>query len=173
MMKYRLVNLGFLDYVRVVQYWQDIVDADLLKYRLPEVENPSMLDVGGMLKRNGNQSFYVVDEDDNILLESMLTNTQGLIAHIHFSLHPSCNGKKGVEVAMEGLAQYFDLDNTKYEGHKLRCLVGMTPVSNRLAVAFAKRVGFKKVDIIEDVFYNVEKNSFVGAFVSKLTMEDF
>lgn len=169
--RYQLVMVNSENAIttRVVDYWTDLLNAGLLKYRFNESENPTIDTVLEMIHDPKSYSFMVYDPiKDRLCADTMLNNFRGLTAHVHFSIHPDYHGREGVLIARSGAEQLFQL--TDPNGLYLSTLIGLTPVNNLLAVRFIQKVGFKKLDIIDKVFYN--NGIYTDALLTKLTPKD-
>ena len=166
--QYQLIHLHDAEVTDVIQYWQDLLDRDVLKYRIPEVLHPTLSTVQDMLRRMHNSCFVAVDENRKIVGECMLDNFQGLCAMVHFSIHPHCYGRKGVQIAVESSKQLFKLrrDNSKIP--YVQTLLGVTPVSNKLATRFIQKVGFKKVHTLRNAFWLAYNKSYDDGLVTVL-----
>jgi len=150
----------------VEEYWQSLIDHDLLKYRIPEIFNPRLDDVLDMLEKPGQFCFGCVDlAEKRICGECMITGMQGLSAHIHFSVSPGYHGAKAQHMARSGAEQLFNTG--------LHSLIGCTPVDNRLAVRFIKKIGYVFKCYLTDVFVLAyADNKVCDGYISQLTADD-
>ena len=128
----------------VLDYWQRLYNADLLKYRLCDVENPNPADAFTLPQQT---MFMVWDTDlKEIRAEFALTNFTGKAAMVHFSMHPENRPQQSMHYARAVTDQVLNewRDSTE-DAPYLYALYGLTPVTNRAACAFVRRVGFKKI----------------------------
>lgn len=129
-----------------VEYWNSIIDADLLKLRLCDVVNPTIADA---YKAAIPGSYMVYDkEEERIVAEFLLNGFIGKACQVHFSMRPSNSPQQSMKLAREitssVLNEWKTVDGEPY----LMSLYGLTPVCNRAACAFVRRVGFKKIGIL-------------------------
>lgn len=123
-------------YDQTQEYWQVLYMHDLLKYRLCDIENPTWDDVREMIVKFGKNIYFVFGQNE-IVGEFMLENFTGAAAQIHFSVHPKV-GKFNVAITKWTIEQIF-------EHTTIRTLFGLTPVTNRAARIFNRKVGFRKI----------------------------
>lgn len=154
-------------------YWREVMEAGLLKFRLPDVVDPTIEDVAEMVKYKSNISYYLRDSRTGyVYTECMLNNMQGLSAYMHFSMNPKFKGAAGLAFAEFTLGEMFKLQHD-VSGRTLRTFIGLTPITNRLAIRFLHKLKFKKLDIISEVYYNKSIGKYTDGYVSKLTVENF
>ena len=166
------VQAGALPVAKMKAYWEAIIEARLLQSRINDVVNPDMASVIEMHRDKSHMCFYMVDqENDHIAAETMLNHFKGLCAQVHFSVHPNYFGDIAIQIGREGAEQHLSVQHQQ-TGRCLETLIGMTPKNNALAIRFVRKVGFKKLDIIPNMFYNSLTKSYTDCFVSKLTIED-
>jgi hypothetical protein len=170
----RYVRLNIIDLsdYRVVDYWKTLQHKGLLKYRINEVPNPTLRDVREMVEDKENNMCFVMWDPmkKRVCADTMLNNFRGLCAQVHFSIHPDYHGREAIRICKEGAEQHFGLVANE-SGQRLTTLVGLTPANNRLAVKLIQKVGFKIVDVIENLFYNKVSNNYINGILSKLTAE--
>lgn len=168
-----LVHVSSIEFWQAEAYWKKIIERDLLKFRLPDVVDPTIKDVMEMSKIPSNICYYLVDPLSKIIVaEAMLNGVQGLCAYLHFSFNPDFHGVEAVRIANIALSHIFEIRH-KVSDRQLRTLIGMTPLSNRLAIKFLHKLKFKKLDILHDVYYNKINRKYTDSYVSKLTSEVF
>ena len=136
----------------IKDYFQALVDYDLLKERLCNIIDPSWSTVKILLERYGQQIYFVVDpaQDCKILGEFLLESFIGKAAQIHFSVHPENNFSFSLEMCrytMDRVLNKWSCRGNKDEPYLLT-LYGLTPVTNRAACIFVLRAGMKKVGIL-------------------------
>jgi RimJ/RimL family protein N-acetyltransferase len=134
----------------VFRYWKDLKQHNLLRYRVPEIQNPDLDVVSSMLNNKKLWNYICWDNDnDTVIGEVMLSNYCGKAAQAHFSLHPSVFGRKrSVEIGRRGLDYIFQL---KFDGEfAVNNVLGLLPVCNTLAIRWSKVVGFQEVGILKD-----------------------
>lgn len=170
--RYLLVAVYNVHYEDLVKYWADLTDKGMHKARMPEVRDPTVDDFLDMIYNPANINFLLFDGiEGRWCAETMLNNVQGLCAQVHFSIHPQYHGPQAIAIAKAGAEQLFQLQCSQSK-QPLRTLIGMTPQNNSLALRLIKKVGFKVFDILEDLFYNAELNTYVDGCISKLRVED-
>lgn len=139
-----------LDIPRLVlyNYWKALEEANLLWLRLCDVENPTVEDVLQMVENIGAQMYNVYDPDtEKLVADFALTNFTGKAAQVHFSMHPDNSPQYSMHLARTVTDDILDIwgelenPDTPY----LYSLYGLTPVPNRAACAFVRRVGFKRI----------------------------
>ena len=139
-------------------YWQRLYQEDLLKYRLCDTENPAYADVLRMLHYPASATFYstpALDPDhpdhpahNGIAGEFTLEHQTGLAWQIHFSLspdNPTHPYRFNIPFARATLYAVLNCWNPAMRPH---VLYGLTPVSNRRAITFLKKVGFRETGIL-------------------------
>lgn len=137
---------------QVADYWQALMTADTLKYRLCNTEHPGKEDVRKLLMEPFVQSYYVWDRfQKKITAEFMLENFTGSAAQVHFSMLPSNHTPYSIETATWVTNDVLNKwrKNDKDEPF-LKTLYGLTPTTNRVARIFIRRVGFKTLGVIPD-----------------------
>jgi hypothetical protein len=152
----------------VINYWQRLIDSDLLRYRLCDVENPTIDDAKGLMSHNGVSMFMVWDHIlKDLRAEFALTNFTGKAAMVHFSMHPDNEPQRSMHYARTVtdivLNEWGEKDNPS--APFLYALYGLTPVTNRAACAFVQRVGFKKTGILP-MGQRQNGNSYVDAMIT-------
>lgn len=147
-----------VQYAARMRYWEELLRADLLKYRLADVRNPGMEHACWLESQYSNTIFFCFDLHlQKIIGEMTLEGLNGASSRVHFSVLPAIRGESAVTAALVLHDFVFALKRvpldpqTPQEGPRqpyVETLVGVTPVSNRLAVRFIQRVGFKPIGII-------------------------
>ena len=69
-------------------YWQLLAMHDMLRWRFPDIEDPTWSDVQQVIGRNGQNMYYLVNGAGEILTEVTLDRTLGKTALLHFSISP-------------------------------------------------------------------------------------
>ena len=95
-----------------------------------------------------------------------LTNFTGYCAMAHFCILRHYH-QKSVEVGKEGLKVISEIkrkDGTPF----VKSLIGITPVTNRAARAFARRIGFVPISYLKDSCYLYYKKKYVNGILSIL-----
>ena len=132
-------------------YFAKLVDSGLHTcafYDGSVVDGESFISLG----MNTQVIMYLVADtadDSQICGHFHLNGFQGRMAMIHFSLSPTYRGRNGMEIAKKVIKEIFKLQRAS-GGPLVTSLVGITPVSNKLACRFIKRLGFNKVMIGKD-----------------------
>jgi hypothetical protein len=158
---------------KIGKYFGDLVEADLLKYRIPEVKNPTVETAIKMIANKRSHNFFMQDTNTGDFVgEFMTADFRGLAAAIHFSTHPSLWGRNSIAAAKAAIDWLFSLTSQKpYSRPYVKTLIGLTPVSNRLAVRFLKKVGFEIKTIIPDSYYLAYDNKYDDAVLSLKTSD--
>ena len=126
-------------------YWQLLAMHDMLRWRFPDIEDPTWSDVQQIIGRNGQNMYYLVNGTGEILTEVTLDRTLGKTALLHFSMSPLLHPHKklllGRFMPWQILTQWKDGNGEPY----VETLLGMTPVSNKAACRFVKKCGFTPI----------------------------
>jgi hypothetical protein len=144
-------------------YWESLKKLGAYKKRFPHGDVNNFDDFMKVVVDPDSILFLVFNKEDMIPVgEFMLTNFSGLSANIHFSLNPKYY-RWGVQIAQDALRQAFTLERADFPGEKmLESIIGITPVSNKLALMFNEKVGFKEIATIPKGFF-VHGTGFVDA----------
>ena len=132
----------------LIDYWTALYEANLLRHRLCDTKNPTLKDVNDMLADPTVLTFNVFDPERNgLTAEFALTSFTGKAAQVHFSMHPDNKPQYSMMLAREVTDTILNdwREQGKPDTPFLYSLFGLTPVTNRPACAFVRRVGFKKV----------------------------
>ena len=186
--RFQLVPTKTLPIDEVINYWRLIEEADLLKYRLPDVHAPSLQDVRDMICDPKNACFSVVDTTphlhpipklhgakgdvlrSSIAADIMLNAVQGAAAQLHFSVNPDYHGRLSTLVGKQGVYQTFELRRQDHPNIRLRTLIGLTPITNKLALRLVKNVGFKRMCVLTNAYrLAYSDDAIVDCVVSQLT----
>lgn len=146
---YEIITLEKASTSEVQSYWQDLIEADTLKYRLSDINCPQLDDVLAMMYNKNNTCFYVRDQFRGIVADFMFENFKGESAQVHFSMNP--NNPTQENVFLAETTTYQVLNNWKKRDSDepyLTTIYGVTPTCNRVATMFIYKAGFKKVGII-------------------------
>lgn len=138
---YQIKPIVQWDYEAVQEYWQLLYMHDRLKYRLCDVEDPTWADVIEMITHKGKH-MYMVGLDDKIVGEFLLENFTGRAAQMHFSVRPGLNAAESFALARFTSDQLLE--------SYLDTLFGLTPASNRAALIYNMRAGFKRVGVLHN-----------------------
>ena len=152
----------------LIDYWTALYDANLLRHRLCDTKKPTLKDVNDMLADPTVLTFNVFDPERNELTaEFALTSFTGKAAQVHFSMHPDNKPQYSMMLAREVTDKI--LNEWSEQEHPdapfLYSLFGLTPVTNRPACAFVRRVGFKKVGTLPGG-QRVNGSEFVDAMIT-------
>ena len=133
----------------IERYWKDLLENDLLRYRLCDLKGPKIEDAM-TLTAQFLQYFLVDPADSRIRAEFVLNNFTGKAAQVHFSMHPDNTPQRSLHLARrvtdQVLNEWTPVD--KPDEPFLYSLFGLTPVDNRAACAFVQRVGFRKLGVL-------------------------
>lgn len=131
-----------------VTYWKAIADADLLKLRMCDCQDPDIDDVVSMLARHPDTVYYIIDlSQDMIAGEFIITPVVGKIGTVHFSSNPKIPFKLSVALGAwctDKVLNEWRVRDTSDEPY-LTSLVGLTPALNRRACLYVIKTGFKRV----------------------------
>lgn len=171
--RYELVHISQCHSSQVKAYWYALSLENVLKARIFDANKPTLDDVAKMIKNKNNQSFYVRDKEADILVaDAMLNNAKGLVCQVHFSVHPGYYGAEALTVVNSGLKGLFNLTDSRSD-KTIQALVGVTPIKNRLAICFLRKIKFKKLDILPGIYYTEGTNKYHDAQLSILKKEEF
>lgn len=133
---------------KVTEYWQSLIDDDLLKYRLADIKNPSQKDVDWLTSTYAGSMFYIIHEQ-RVCGEVTLEGFTGLAAKIHFSAAKGAKGDIAILGAKKALEFIFGLRRSQDRSVPwVHSVIGVTPESNKLAVRYMKRVGFTPLAVL-------------------------
>jgi hypothetical protein len=137
---------------KVAEYWNDLINADKLKYRMSDVVSPKMPEVMSMIRRSGDHMYMVSREKKcTIVAEFMLEGFTGRSAQVHFSMHPDNSLPDNTTIVKSTLRSI--LSKWRHPDDRsqpyLDSLFGLTPVHNRRACIFVLRAGMKKMGTIK------------------------
>lgn len=132
---------------KVEYYFQRMSQADTLKYRLSDIDDPKWLDMLEVIHRM-YQNMYLVMEGDVILGEFTFENFTGRAAQSHFSTSPDIDTKKRIEIGRYAAKYSLTRIIPDTEDYFLDALYGLTPLCNRAACIFALKIGYKKQGIL-------------------------
>jgi hypothetical protein len=156
----------------VVEYWGAVKQAGLLRHRLFDTVDPDINDVKEMLDYTNNVCYIMYDEAERrVCADTMLNNVSGLVAQVHFSIHPDYLGRRAIEICRAGAEQHFR-SRINTTGETLGTLFGITPVENFLAIRLIKRVGFKPITVLNKVCFMAERRLHVDGLLTILKSED-
>lgn len=133
-------------------YWLDLEKANLLRYRLCDLKDPTWHDAMHMMQTLHPHSLYfLVDPTDmRITAEFLLTNFSAKTAQVHFSMHPDNTPQRSLHLARRVTTELLNEWTVAADNKEpyLLSLFGLTPINNRAACAFIQRVGFKKAGVL-------------------------
>lgn len=170
--RYHMLHINKLSDYTVVDYWQTLLEKGLLAQRLYDTVDPKLSDVEEMLASPDNLCYIMWDaKERKVCADTMINNIRGLVAQVHFSMHPDYFGKETVRIAKEGVEQHF-LTKIRPTGEYIQTLFGITPVRNRMAVRFIQKVGFKPICQFEKVCYMADLNQHEDGLLTQLNVKD-
>ena len=139
-------------------YWQRLAAQGLLSWRLCDVLDPDYMDVLRMLSNPMSATFYVSlrvppehpahPGHNGIAAEFTLEHQTGRAWQLHFSMspdNPTHPYKFNIPLARATMHAVF---NSWTPDLRPATLYGLTPMSNRRAIAFLKKVGFREIGIL-------------------------
>jgi hypothetical protein len=131
-------------------YWMDLHEADLLKYRWSDMEDPKPIDIIDYTRTTPHMYNIVDTATGLVIADFSLGPFTGKAAQVHFSLHPASPPSFNVYLASvvsdKILYQWNDIHNL--EESFVDTLFGITPVKNRVACIFIRKAGFKSMGIL-------------------------
>ena len=117
--KYEFRPLLSLDADCVQQYWQTLGQYAKLQDRFLDVEDPQWEDVKGVIRDHGSNMYCIV-EGKTVVGEVQIANAFGMVAQLHFSVHPEKSFKEKISIIATG--QLVLMKNPA-----IASLVGFTP----------------------------------------------
>lgn len=150
--RYHFVECTTLRNTFVEEYWEALLRSGRLRWRFPEVRNPTLKDVADLIGFPYARTFLAYDAlFDRVAGETTVERLNGLSTMVHLSIHPSYYGDDAVEMARAG-ARFLFSNLTHPEGRNLTTLIGLIPESNRLAQRFTEKVGYERKTILTNAF---------------------
>ena len=141
----KIVKTQHVDRDDLQYYWQSLYMHDMLRWRFPDIKEPTWTDVQQVIGRNGENMYYLVDSTGEILTEITLELTLGKMALLHFSIRPLLHPRQklflGKFIPWQVLTKWHDDQGKPF----VETLLGMTPRSNRAACMFVKKCGFTPI----------------------------
>lgn len=145
-----VIPLENVPHAFVLGYWDDLHFAGLLKYRICDEVDPDLASAVRLMDACKPHVYFVVREN-RVVAEFSLTGFTGKSAQVHFSMHPDNSPQESMHYARtctdSVLHEWFDGNDA--EEPFLYSMYGLTPVPNRAACAFVRRVGFKKIGVLK------------------------
>lgn len=176
--QYALVHHSLVSEEKQIEYWQALIDANLLKYRMADVKNPTLDDVQKMVENPNNSTFYIFDlrhetpPNCPIVMEGMLNNPQPPCTQTHFSAHPSLHRHDLIQAGRQAIQQVFNL-RFNNPPILIQSVIGITPVTNRLALRFVRNMGYTEKCVLTKAFSLAYSDDAVAdAILSQLTVDE-
>lgn len=120
-----------------------------------------------------NIFILIWDEDKhNFVAHCFLNDFSGLVCKIHFGLLKSALGGYGIQLAKLVTKRLFAFRRADSDLPLMTSLIGVTPETNKLAVRFLQRAGFKVIDYIPHLCYLYYEKQYVPGFVSRISNTD-
>ena len=114
-----------------------------------------------------NLFMLVYDNHSSLPVGHIHANSfDGLTCMGHFSFLRKIHGKQCVAVGRESLRQFFAWRAADSELPVATSMMGLTPVTNRLACRFVERIGFKPIYEIPDACYLRKTDEYVPGMLS-------
>lgn len=129
------------------EYWGALYEADTLKYRFSDMDDPTPSEVVSAVQ-NTSHCYNVVDTATGMIVADFsLGPFTGKAAQVHFSMLPGQPTSRSLFLADEvtNMILYQWKEVLGLEDSFLNTLFGITPVDNRPACIFIRKVGFKPV----------------------------
>ena len=121
------------------------------------------------MKHPGNQ-LWVFMEDGEPLVFFWLNSFEGRTARVHFCAFKTVWGRRAKEIAADGLK--LCLTDRDGKGPLLDCLIGYTPVRNRLACRFIQKIGMRPVGEVPNLLFDAYEGQSITGLITSCTMED-
>jgi len=149
-----------------VDYYAKMDDQGLIEDAFPD---GSMTSIAGFMAMCNELSSSVIFARDittgEVAGHCYLTEQRGLACQVHFAVLKGFHGPIAITMAKDIARQVF-------KHSSLKTLVGLTPVTNRLALRFIDRVGYKVIGIIPYTYYIAKIDEYVDGVLSTLTPEN-
>lgn len=92
-------------------------------------------------------------------------------ASVHFNMFRWTWGPRALQMCRQGVFELLHMEHNGNGKHKLEVLVGQTPVTNRLAIKFIQKIGFKPIGRIPGALFDFKSQSYVDAYMSYISRE--
>jgi hypothetical protein len=154
---------------RLSRYWDQLSADGLIERAFPDGSKKCAADLMDYIKSEDCCSFFVTYAGQDVGTIS-LDNFHGLTCHGHFNMIKGVRGY-GVGLMKTAVEQLFLLK--REEGYNfIDCIVGITPIDNRLACQFVERIGFKPISIWPAAGFSAKRNGWVDCLVTDLRREE-
>lgn len=152
------------------QYWHRLADDDLNLWAFPEGDIKDFGDfVVDILQDRSSITFFMYDlEDNEVAGHFQLTGWQGLVAHAHFNILRKWHGKEALNMCRQAHSWAFECKREDGKTPWVETIVGITPVTNRAALLFVKRLGYKTVLTLPHSYWYYTGNEFVDGIVTTI-----
>lgn len=151
-------------------YWRQLLHDQLVDSLFYDTKMRSFWDFLAFALDN-NKIFYVVFriDDPHPVGHFHLTHFEGLTARLHFSLLRQVHGPEALKIAKATLHLIFkEMRDEPQPRPLVQTLFGITPTSNRLAIRFLTRSGFKPLATIQNACFIHERNEYIPALLSMI-----
>jgi len=162
---YRTVHVTSKTIFLAQDYWNRLNVDGLARTAFPEKDVRTMEEFTSMAMDNYNVLLIVIDRNNEPTAHVNLNGFKGMSALVHFSILKKWHGPLAIQMARNVCRQIFESERTPGVDY-LRTLIGVTPVRNKLACKFIKRVGFKSVGTVQGCV--ITDDSFEDAMLSLL-----
>jgi len=151
-------------------YWRKLSNAGLHRQRFHAGGVNSAAEFIEAVLAEHSLFFIVYDvKTKDVYGECTLNGFMGKTAQIHFSVMPEFF-RQSIEITRIVLTLLFGLVDANDDKPAVTTLIGVTPETNRLAIKFIQKVGFKHVITIPDMC-NVH-GILVPGFITKLSIDE-
>lgn len=169
------MGIDFLPYIEQDGAWT-MKDSDIMNI-FDRIEAQRLKDVvfyefGGDrewfldIMKNGENQMYVVFDHPSVAGIVWLNRFEGRSARLHFCFLQGYGGDYAIEVARKWLEIVLNKRNM-YD-----VLVGVTPVKNKAAIGFLKKVGVTVAAVIPNYVYSKKTQQSEPAMMSYFTKEN-
>ena len=170
------MNFTILPYVHVDNVWSlpdawvyDIFTAmlknNLVKRVFVDGSVKTHADFMAKCRSKGVLFFVAVNQNDELCAVAWLNSWGYQHCFAHLCMFPVVWGKHSIKLAQKIIRYWFTFK--KADGSvMLKTIMGNTPESNRLAVRFNEKIGFKTVGLIPNIVYNAWTGETEGAVLT-------
>jgi hypothetical protein len=144
----------------ITRYYDSLEEDGVLSKCFHDIAVESVQDFTDVVFNPQNLFYLIVDMEDGSFTpvgHAMLTNFYGKAAMVHFSIIKARWGQEARRIAEESLNQVSRI---------IPNLIGIIPTSNRIALAFARRMGFKELATLKGVCYMAKTDTYEDGVMS-------
>lgn len=148
-------------------YYKNMVDDGTLKYAFYDGSAANFQEFASVVF-NPNTVFFLIYNKKQLSTpvgHVFLNNFEGFSAMIHFNILREYH-KDAVVIGKDGMSYMNKLERAK-DIPLVKCFLGLTPCSNRAAIAYVLKLGFTKLGIVEGACRVAYKNKFENGLLTK------